>query len=88
MSNDWINGLFEVISGILLFRNCWLLHKDKCVKGVSITTTAFFMCWGYWNMYYYPSLNQVVSFYGGILVALVLTVWVVMAVYYKYRKEG
>ena len=81
--NDFINGSFELMAGTLLLVNCWKLHKDKRVRGVSIFVTAFFGLWGFWNLYYYPSLNQTASFIGGIMVVFANTLWVGMAVYYE-----
>jgi uncharacterized membrane protein YfcA len=83
--NDFINCVFEFGGGILLIVNCFRLYKDKEIKGVSISVTAFFMAWGYWNLYYYPSLNQWWSFIGGILIVAANTVWVGMAIYYARR---
>jgi len=65
ISNDLINGSWELVGGGLLMRNCWLLYKEKQVKGVSAATTAFFTSWGMWNLVYYPSLDQWFSFAGG-----------------------
>lgn len=84
LTNDIFNGLFELISGFLLLQNCWLLYKAKEVRGVSIKSYVYFATWAFWNMYYYPSLNQWFSFCGGILVAGALTTWVTLAIYYTY----
>ena len=35
MTNDMINGLFEVFGGLLLCLNCWKMFCDKQLKGVS-----------------------------------------------------
>ena len=86
MSPDTINGLFELGSGVLLFMNVARLHKDKIVRGVSIVPIAFFMVWGYWNLYFYPTMHCVLSFFGGILVVISNTIWVCQMIYYN-RKE-
>jgi len=83
MTPDVINGIFEIIAGILLFRNVQVLHRDKAVRGVSVLPTSFFMAWGYWNLYFYPSLNCDWSFIGGILVVIANTIWVGQMVYYN-----
>lgn len=83
---DLINSMFEFASGILLLNNCRILFKDKKVREVSIFTTAVFAMWGYWNLYYYPHLNQMLSFCAGLLVVAANTLWVILAVYYT-RKE-
>jgi len=84
MMNDWVNGLFELIGGLLLITNCVKLYRDKKVSGINVFPTAFFMCWGVWNLHYYPSLDQWASFAGGIVIVVSNLVWVMMAIYYKY----
>lgn len=85
---DLINSLFESCSGLLLWNNVRILFKDKQVKGVSIFTTAVFCAWGYWNLYYYPFLEQWMSFLGGILVVSANTIWVALAVCYSRKKHA
>lgn len=84
---DAINGTYEMCGGLFLFSNCYRLFKDKEIKGVSIISTAFFCSWGYWNLYYYPSLNQWMSFTGGLLIVTANTLWVALAIYYKRKKK-
>lgn len=85
MSSDHFNALFEFISAMLLMINVVRLYKDKKLQGVSIVPTMFFTLWGFWNLYYYPSLNQFWSFVGGIFVVVVNLIWVIMALYYRSR---
>lgn len=84
---DVINGTYELLGGVFLLVNCFKLLKDKEVKGISITASAFFTSWGYWNLYYYPSLNQWFSFAGGILIVAANTWWVYLAIYYARKKK-
>lgn len=83
---DTINGSYELIGGIFLLLNCIKLYRDKKVRGVMLSTATFFATWSWWNLYYYPSLNQWVSFCGGLLIAITNAAWVIMAIYYS-RKE-
>ena len=82
MSPDLINGFFEFVGSAMLWRNAWQLHKDKMVKGVHWNATAFFAAWGYWNLYYYPHLDQWWSFAGGVSIVIANTVWLAQMVYY------
>lgn len=82
-TNDLINGIFETFGAVLCWGNVLRLYKDKYVSGISWTVQAFFASWGLWNLYYYPSLGQWASFYGGIGLALGNIVWVVMALHYQ-----
>ncbi len=82
---DIVNGIYESLGGLMVLLSCYRLYKDKQVKGVSIVATFFFTSWGFWNLYYYPSLNQWMSFAGGIIIAVSNTLWVSLAIYYTRR---
>ena len=83
---DLINGSFEFLAGFFLLNNCFRVIKDKAVAGVSIISVIFFTLWGFWNLYYYPHLNQMISFFGGLLIVAANTFWVVLLL--KYRNQG
>jgi uncharacterized membrane protein YfcA len=83
---DFINGMFELFAGLFLTLNVIKLYKDKEVKGVSVISVAFFASWGYWNCYFYPSLNQWWSFVGGIGVVIMNSIWVGQMIYYGRKK--
>lgn len=82
---DLINGLFESIAGFFILNNCRMVLKDKIIRGVSIISVCFFTSWGCWNLYYYPSLDQWFSFYGGIFIVISNVVWVGLMLYYAKR---
>ena len=83
---DIINGAFESLAGGAVLFHCYRLYKDKQVKGVSVISTVFFSLWGFWNLYYYPSLDQWVSFWGGISIVTANCIWVGMMIYYKSKE--
>lgn len=83
MTADLINGLFEFCGGLLLWMNVQRLYKDKVFKGVSVVPTAFFMAWGYWNLYFYPAVNAPWSWYGGMVIVAANTVWLGQMIYYS-----
>ncbi len=81
---DLINGIFEILGGFFILNHCRVLYADKSVKGVSILSTVFFCSWGLWNLFYYPSLNQWYSFYGGVFITLANFLWISLLLKYKY----
>ena len=83
---DVVNGLFEFLAGFMVLLHCRTLYKDKLVRGVNLWATIFFSSWGIWNLYYYPSLGQWFSFFGGLGIVSANVLWVGMMIYYK-RKE-
>jgi hypothetical protein len=84
---DLINGSFEAIGSLLVWLNIRQLYRDKVVRGVHIAPVMFWTAWGYWNIYYYPHLNQWLSFAGGISVVLANSVWVGQMLYYRKERE-
>ena len=79
---DTINGLFEFCGSIVLWLNVLQTYRDKGYRGVTVWSTFFFSAWGYWNLYYYPSLNQWLSFVGGCAIVAANTVWLALMLYY------
>jgi len=83
---DAVNGCFECVGGLLLWLNVRRLYRDKVFKGVSVVPTAFFMAWGYWNLYFYPAVDAPLSFFGGLVIVAANTVWLGQMVYYRKRR--
>lgn len=79
---DALNGAFELLGGFFILLSVFKLLRDKQVRGISWLTTAFFMAWGYWNLYYYPSLGQWLSFSGGVFIVATNTLWVILLIHY------
>jgi len=82
---DLINGGFEIFGGAAMALNVLKLYKDKKTRGVNWSTQVFFTSWGFWNLYYYPSLGQWVSFLGGL--SLVIANAFYIALMWRYRKN-
>lgn len=89
MTPDFINGLFEFAGAAFLSLNVRQILHDKVVKGVHWSSTVFFTSWGFWNLYYYPSLEQWWSFAGGVAIVAVNSVWLYLIWYYStiYRSR-
>lgn len=80
---DLINGAFELLGGLALWQNVKRIRADKQIKGVNWQVTLFFTSWGFWNLFYYPSLDQWFSFAGGLNIVAANCWWLFYAV--KYR---
>jgi len=85
---DVINASFEAAAGIAVLNNCYTVIKDKAVKGVSVSTIAFFTLWGAWNIIYYPYLGQTFSFLCGVFVFQANILYVILLAYYKRRENA
>ena len=88
MSIDKINAIFQIIGALLIWKNALLLYKVKEVKGVYWPATAFFTIWGFWNIYYFPSLGQWFSFVAGIVLTVGNLAWTIQAIYYSKLNKG
>lgn len=84
MMPDQINGALEVCLGAMIFANVDQIRRDKQVRGIRNWGQYVVTVWGFWNLYYYPSLGQWVSFVGGIAVVAGNFAWCYYA--FKYRR--
>ena len=85
MSPDHINAAFEFGGSIILWLNVIRLAHDKQVRGVHWAPVLFFFAWGLWNLYFYPAVDAMWSFYAGVGVAVVNGVWLSQMLYYKRK---
>lgn len=84
---DVVNAVFEALGGVAIFGHCVRLYKDKMVRGVYWPATAFFLTWGFWNIFYYSHLDQWWSWGAGLLIAAANTTWCLMMAYYIRRER-
>jgi len=82
---DLVNGLFELGGAAFICLNVRQILIDKAVRGVHWLPTLFFTAWGFWNLYYYPSLDQWWSFAGGLAIVTVNAVWLALVAKYWRR---
>jgi len=87
MSNDFINSSFMFLSSFVNCLNIIKIIKDKTVQGVDWRATVFFVLWGVWDFYYFPTLNQWWSFIGSFAMTIVNLVWLSLVLYYSYFKK-
>jgi len=85
MTNDLINASFEFVMAVTIFYSCLTLYRDKKVRGLSVWMVAFPTAWGFWNIYYYPSLGQTLSFIGGLFIVAANCLY--LSLIFKYRKN-
>jgi len=82
---DIVNGCFEFGASLFQLINVMATYRDKKIRGIRIVPTMFFTSWGIWNLYYYPQLNQIWSFIGGLGIVITNLIWVVLMI--KYRRN-
>jgi hypothetical protein len=85
---DLINGTFESIGAFFILLSVIKLYRDKKVRGVSWVHVGFFATWGYWNLYYYPHLNQWFSFFGGLGIVVTNSIWLCQLIYYSKKENN
>ncbi len=84
---DLVNGSYELLGAPFIFLSVIQLYKEKKVHGVSWMHAGFFATWGFWNLYYYPHLDQWFSFIGGVAIVIVNTFWLGQILYYSKIKK-
>lgn len=82
---DAINGAFEAFGALFVLNHCRVLHAHKSVRGVSVVSVVFFASWGVWNLWFYPSLGQWLSFLGGAGIVVANFIYVALLLHYKLR---
>ncbi len=85
LPTDQINAAFEVAGAVFMLLNIRRLLIDKKLAGVSIIPTVVYSFWGLWNLYFYPAVGQVLSFYAGIGIFVANLIWIALAVYYSRK---
>jgi hypothetical protein len=80
---DLVNSCFEIAGGVSTWRNVHTLVKDKKVRGVSLESSLMFTTWGFWNLFYYPSLGQWASFLGGLVIVSGNVAWLALAFWWR-----
>lgn len=84
---DLTNGTFEALGALVILLSVRRVLKDKAVAGISVPHVVFFNAWGFWNLYYYPSLDQWFSFAAGVALVAANTLWVGLLIKYRRRKS-
>lgn len=87
MKPDVVNAIFEAGGAALLCMNVQRLYQDKKLSGVALAPTIWWQVWGAWNLYFYAAVGQRASWYAGMAVFVVNTIWVLMAIKYKLTKS-
>lgn len=84
---DLTNGGLELVAACLQTINIRALLRDRQVRGVRWHMTLFYVGWGLWNCYFYPSLGQWFSTFGGVVMTCANIVWVTLAIRYREKTE-
>ena len=83
---DLVNGTFELSGSFFILLCIIKTHNDKMVRGIHWLNVGFFTTWGYWNIYFYPHLNQLWGAVGAVSITMMNTIWLCQLIYYT-RKE-
>ena len=86
MSPDLINALFEVGGFLVICLSAYKCYENKSADGIHWALTSFFFIWGIWNLYFYPAVGQMLSFYAGCLIVLANMVYTALIIKYSRRK--
>jgi hypothetical protein len=76
LTPDLMNALFEGFASFFILNHARALWKTRQAYGISLLSTAFFATWGAWNIWYYPNLGQMFSFWAGLAVFFANLFWI------------
>lgn len=85
---DAINGFFEATAAWFVWGNVAELLKAKCVAGVRLRVTAWYVLWGISSLVYYWRLGHWYSFAGNCAIVAANVTWLALATYYRRRPRG
>lgn len=84
LTMDQANAALEMGGAFLRTLDCIKLFQHKRFVGGHLGTALYFLLWGVFNVFFYPSLNQVWSFWAALALMVINGLWFVMAVYYNH----
>lgn len=83
---DFTSAAFTVGAALFLLLNIRQMLVDRSLKGVSVYTIAYFTAWGYWGIFlFYAMPNMVLTFVASVILAIAYSVWLGLAIYYKRK---
>lgn len=87
LTPDQLNAAFETCGAFFTWANAYRLFKDKEIKGIYWPTTIFFTLWGCFNLWFYPTINQMWSFYAGIILVSGNILWILQLAFYNFKRK-
>ena len=82
---DLVTALFEVGASAAQLLNVRALLRHRTVRGISLTSAAFFNVWGLWNLYYYLYLGQWMAWCGGLMLTSINLYWLGLALWFSCK---
>lgn len=87
MTPDLINALFELLGAMIIVLNIHKVMEDRLVRGIHWYVVAFFCFWGIWNLFYYPYLDQWLSFAAGVLMVTMNMIYTALLIHYTWKEQ-
>lgn len=84
---DTINAAFECMGGVFTLLNVRAILRDKMVRGIDLRVNTFFLTWGMWNLFYYPHLDQWLSFAAGVFLTSVSSIYYGLLIFYFMKEK-
>ncbi len=76
---------FELLVGAFQAYNCYVLYRDKAVKGASILAFMCYVAWNLFNLGFYSYLHLWWAFVGNLWLCWTNAVWVGLAIVYRSK---
>jgi hypothetical protein len=72
---DMVNGLLELAGAAFIAPSIMRARRTRSTGGAHWVHPLFFAGWGFWNLFYYPSLEQPFSTVGAVFVLVANLFW-------------
>ncbi len=82
---DLANTAFELVGGVLGWRNVIQLVRDRAVQGVYLPLQGFYVTWSLWNLWFYWGVECYASFVGQLFMASATMTWLMLATRYRSK---
>jgi hypothetical protein len=87
LTPDAINASFIAFGALTTWLNVRQLLLDREVKGVVGSLWWFYTTWGLWNLYYYPHLGQMFSFWAEVVLVSGNITWLGLFLFLVFQKR-
>jgi len=84
---DLINSVFEFVGTGAVAFSAYECYRNKSAAGAHWLSASFFFLWGWWNLFYYSSLDQTASLIATLLMIFVQMIYMGLIIKYRFFKK-
>lgn len=86
LNPDITQACWELGSAVFSVLNILAIRKSRSIAGVHWIPTAYFFCWGIYNLWFYTALHLPLAYWAGLAITCTNAVWLCHLGYYMRRR--